>query len=339
MDRSMSMPELVRANSPSAGKAPSNIISRLCGRQWKLNSDEEGHYRYFGPTSSLHLSASVSSSLLGFTGIDSTGPDIWRCDDLDPETDAHLLDLYWKYQHTVLQAFDREAFLLDRQAKKTQYFSKALLYCIFACAARASDRPSVRALSLRTEEDVDDELPYLFRVAAKLVEQEMKRPQITTIHALLLLSVGYCGLGKDTDGWILTGKATQHLLGLTVGSQALLQVTRVDWPSILVSTESVISWDQQLSRRSTQGCERLHSGDALATIGMSCLSHVGHFGHLAHVPRRLWAFYLGRPYCLKLQELAVPAPCLAEIGSTFETRMCHAWAVLITIIGYICDEM
>jgi hypothetical protein len=195
-----------------------NIISRLCGRQWKLNSDEEGQYKFFGPTSSLHLTESVSSSLLGPSYPRAVGEDASFDDKLDLDTKAHLLDFYWKYQHTVLQVFDREEFLEGLTAQHSKYFSKALLYTVYACAARISDRPAIRAMVIPSQDALDDDQPFLVATATQLVEEELKRPQITTIQALLLLSVIHCSLSRDTIGWLLTGKssgsASQSLLTL-----------------------------------------------------------------------------------------------------------------------------
>jgi hypothetical protein len=200
-------PSVVSSNSPlsTPSQEEDNIISRLCGRQWKLNSDEEGQYKFFGPTSSLHLTESVSSTLLGPWSQRSVSEDIIIGDTIDLETQEHLLDFYWKFQHTVLQVFDREEFLEGMKTGQSKYFSKALLYTVYACAARISDRPSIRAQVIPSHSDVEDAQPFLVATATRLVEQELDRPQITTIQALLLLSIIHCSLGKDTKGWMLTG--------------------------------------------------------------------------------------------------------------------------------------
>lgn len=57
-----------------------------------------------------------------------------------------------------------------------------------------------------SQDDLDDEQPLLVATAAKLIEQELKRPQITTIQALLLLSIIHCGSSRDTKGWLFTGR-------------------------------------------------------------------------------------------------------------------------------------
>lgn len=204
------------SSSSSSGSIPSDegdsLISRLCGRQWKLNSDEEGQFKFFGPTSSLHLTESVSSTLLGTGYRRSSSEDTIFDFPIDEQTHLHLLELYWNHQHTILQVFDREEFLEGMRTKSNKYFSKALLYAIYCCAARISDRLDIRAMVIPAQDDVEDDLPFLVATATALLERELQRPQITTIQALLLMSVIYCSLSKDTKGWLLTGKSIIHLV-------------------------------------------------------------------------------------------------------------------------------
>jgi len=184
-----------------------NIISRLCGRQWKLNSDEDGQYKFFGPTSSLHLTESVSSSLLGPYELRCKGEDMTLGGRIDEDTQTHLLDFYWRYQATVLQVFDREEFLEGMRLGQSKYFSKALLCAVYACAARISDRPEIRAMAIPSQDDMEEEQPFLVATATKLIDEELKRPQITTIQALLLLSIIQCAFSNDTKGWLLVGRS------------------------------------------------------------------------------------------------------------------------------------
>jgi hypothetical protein len=136
---------------------------------------------FYGPTSSLHLTEQRSSSLLQWGPIN--GGNELRSQDVAPELQSYLLNLYWTYQHTVLQVVHKEAFLRDMQTGQNRYFSKLLLYCIYACAARISERPDIRALALPTDEDIDDEQPYFVKKATELLVIELKRPQITTIQS------------------------------------------------------------------------------------------------------------------------------------------------------------
>tara|TARA_R110002003_G_scaffold32_15_gene2050 strand:- start:1274 stop:1465 length:192 start_codon:yes stop_codon:yes gene_type:complete len=56
-----------------------------------------------------------------------------------------------------------------------------------------------------SNDDLQDEQPFLVAMASKLVDKELKKPQITTIQALLLLSVIHCSSSQDTKGWLLVG--------------------------------------------------------------------------------------------------------------------------------------
>lgn len=183
---------------------PNNIIARLCDGRYQLNYDSEGRLRYFGPTSSLHLTETVTSTIVGSWGEQITDSKV-EVFEIDQETQDYLLNLYWKYQHTELQVFHREAFLRDMATGQTRFYSKALLYCIMACAARISHRTEIRSLVLSPDLATMEERPPLFAAASRLLDEELKRPQVTTVQSLLLLSVIYCASSQDTKGWVLTG--------------------------------------------------------------------------------------------------------------------------------------
>lgn len=183
---------------------PRGLIARLCASQSHLNTDELGQLRFFGPTSALHTTESVCSSFVHW-GDFTTKNDGQFNDDIPARLQEYLLDQYWKYQHTVLQVIHKEAFLHDMRSGQCRYFSKALLYAIFACAARISDIPDVRALTFSTDKGSDRGESYLFKKATVLVEEELEHARITTIQALQLLSVIHCSQSADTKGWIESG--------------------------------------------------------------------------------------------------------------------------------------
>ncbi|KAK5404219.1 hypothetical protein LTR06_009778 [Exophiala xenobiotica] len=277
-----------------------NLISRLCQRQSQLNSNAEGQYKFFGPTSSLHLTESVSLTILGAWGESSVHEDFWTIDDIDPETQDHLLNLYWDYQHTVLQVLDKTTFLKCLQTRQPKYVSKALLYCIFACAARISPRPAVKALALPRDDDLDEAQPSLIATAARYLEEELKRPRITTIQALLLISVVYCALGRDTKGWLLTGDACRLAIDLEIHKNTT--ATSVNLSPEDMNVRQITFW----------GCV---------------------------VFDRFWALYLGRPYCLKTDNLAAQTINFSNCEDPWEARMAFAWAILLETIGDICEAL
>ncbi len=198
---------------------PRSLIARLCARQSYLNTDELGQLRFFGPTSALHTAESVTSSFVhwgDFTTKDDTHVNI----DIPKPLQDYLLDMYWTYQHTVLQVIHKEAFLHDMRSGQCRYFSKALLYSIFACAARISDIPEVRALTFSTSEGTEREGSYLFKKAIVLLEEELEHAGITTIQSLQLLSVIYCAQGADTKGWMESGRAIRLIFELGLHKDA-----------------------------------------------------------------------------------------------------------------------
>lgn len=49
------------SNGETDRSSPDRLIERLCGMRGRLSGGSDGRMRYFGPTSSLHLTESVSS--------------------------------------------------------------------------------------------------------------------------------------------------------------------------------------------------------------------------------------------------------------------------------------
>lgn len=84
-----------------------NMIMRLCSGQRQLNSNRSGRLRFFGPTSSLHLTESVTSSVL--LREPSSGREKYQWQDTVPlQLQNYLLEQYWKYQHHVLPIIHKE---------------------------------------------------------------------------------------------------------------------------------------------------------------------------------------------------------------------------------------
>ncbi|KAL2753530.1 hypothetical protein ACRALDRAFT_212415 [Sodiomyces alcalophilus JCM 7366] len=202
---------------PSASETSSrsdNMIVRLCGGKRQLNSDRAGRLRYFGPTSSLHLMESVTSSVLIRESCGMSRPS-WQ-DDFPIEVQDHLLDLYWTYQHQVLpwcvllgsptsRSIHKEAFLRDMRNGDTKYCSRLLVYCMLTRAAAISDQPGLRALALA--DDAEDDPPYLVSKCVQLLNADLDTPGITTAQSLQLLSEMHCAISHDTKGWMYAGGA------------------------------------------------------------------------------------------------------------------------------------
>ncbi|KAI9878381.1 MAG: hypothetical protein M1830_001051 [Pleopsidium flavum] len=279
---------------------PRSLIARLCARQSHLNTDELGQLRFFGPTSSLHTAESVCSSFVHW-GDFTTKNDGHLNNDIPPRLQEYLLDQYWKYQHTVLQVIHKEAFLHDMRTGQCRYFSKALLYSIFACAARISDIPDVRALTISIAEGTDREEPYLFRKATTLLEEELEHAGITTIQALQLLSVIHCARSADTKGWMESGRAIRLVFELGLHKDAS-ELESTNLSQMDLEVRQVVFW----------GCFTFD---------------------------RMWALYLGRPYSIKLDDVSVLRPGCNTEGPSWDMLMSAAWSSLLDIVGHVCDAL
>ena len=180
------------------------MIARLCGGRRQLNSDRAGRLRFFGPTSSLHLTESIVSSVLIRESRGSKHNLRWQ-DDFSAEVQDYLFNLYWTYQHPVMPCIHKDALLQDMASGDTRYCSKLLVYCILTRAASICDQPWLRALAL--SDDADDDPPYLVKRCSALLDIELNNPSLTTAQALQLLSEMYCAISHDTKGWMYAGGA------------------------------------------------------------------------------------------------------------------------------------
>lgn len=53
---------------------------------------------------------------------------------------------------------------------------------------------------------------------------------------------------------------------------------------------------------------------------------------------RLWALYLGRPHCIRLNDITVPR-LESNPTSDLELQMAGTWAGLLEIVGYISEML
>ncbi|KAK5024924.1 hypothetical protein LTS07_008302 [Exophiala sideris] len=192
------------ATSTADSEAGESLITRLCGAQGRLNSKNDGQLRYFGPTSSLHLTESVTSIFRYCNDVAKFGAELEK--DIPWAMQQYLLDLYWKYQHNVLLVIHKEAFLAGMESGHSPYFNNCLLLCVLVSAARISDSPEIRALAI-AEEGNTNETPILRKRAEEALEKDLLNPSLTTIQSLILLSVLDCCVSNDSRGWMRSGNA------------------------------------------------------------------------------------------------------------------------------------
>ena len=127
-----------------------------------------------------------------------------------------------------------------------EYFSKFLLYAIFALAARHLDEGDIDNVAEKGEE-------YM-RVARQLLIRELEypKPRLPTIQGLLILGGRQCAVGRTSEGWILTGMANRMLtdLGLHLDLDQLARLEK--WSTMDLEMRkrlycSAYIWDKSLS--------------------------------------------------------------------------------------------
>lgn len=171
----------------------------------QLFRDERGHLRLFGPTSTMLMAAVQPIEIPGWQRLLAPPDDHRMTEEIPQHLQDYLLDHYWRYQNTILQVIHKDAFLEDMKAGRNRYYSKALLYAIFACAARTSCHPEVRRLAFLADESCSKAEPYFLRKATSLLEDEINDAGITTVQCLQLLSLVHCCRSNHTKGWLESG--------------------------------------------------------------------------------------------------------------------------------------
>jgi hypothetical protein len=203
-DRSHSPPR-----TPDSTLDPVDELTELYGR---LDVAEDGHLRYFGPPSYFNLlresqfrivqSGPASPQLESPIGARSTPVPIEM--DLSHETQAHLLDLYWKWQnpwqYLVHQSRFCEAF---EKGYYDDYVTPLLLHCVLALSTRYSDREELRT----NPNDPNTAGEILGRKARDLLQTEIEHPTTSTVASLAILALREASVNKEALGWTYIGKA------------------------------------------------------------------------------------------------------------------------------------
>ncbi|KIW22576.1 uncharacterized protein PV07_10860 [Cladophialophora immunda] len=321
---SLGSPTLMTDDSSAIGERPSkgtpesepgeSLISRLCEAQGRLNSKDDGHLRYFGPTSSLHLTESVTSIFKYCSDVSKFGADFEK--DVPWALQQYLLDLYWKYQHNILHIIHKEAFIAGMQTQQGPYFSRCLLLCLLASAARISVSPEIRALSVPADDDETGEKPILTRQAEEALEEELLNPGLTTIQSLMLLSIIDCCQSNDSRGWMRSGALRPSLplsarIDLCLGNACRLAFDlglHQNWSRIPNTKLSAL--DLEVRQVILWGC-----------VGFD----------------RLWSLYLGRPPVIKLSDVSIDRP--HRNAPTWDMKMFAAWAELLELSGHISEKL
>ncbi|KAJ0334267.1 hypothetical protein COL5a_000315 [Colletotrichum fioriniae] len=186
-------------------------LSDLTGLVGRLNVIEDGQLHYFGSQSSYNLvrepprdspadprEPSLKMQRQGLLAAAQLGKMVTVPDELQ----AHLLELYWRWQNPWNYVIHKSAFLRSYRGEDDGTYCSPLLLCsIFAIAARYSDRPE-----LRTVPDDPSTAGDAFGEHAKiLLLYESEAPTITTVQAACLLALRIMSDGKEALGWLYSG--------------------------------------------------------------------------------------------------------------------------------------
>ncbi|KAJ5154449.1 uncharacterized protein N7500_009888 [Penicillium coprophilum] len=171
-----------------------------------LTVDDNGQLRYFGYSSYMRMvsvlpqanAKSLQSQRAplspGDNSIDIDGETMAD----SPQAQAHLIELFFKYQNAAIPILDEETF---RQGyalgERSDYFSRFLLYSLLLRSLNFDD-DLVHRETLATI--------YTRRAKAELLF-EMENPTLSTIPGLCLFGYYLAGLGSDRACWLYPGIA------------------------------------------------------------------------------------------------------------------------------------
>ncbi|KAI0652011.1 fungal-specific transcription factor domain-containing protein [Trametes meyenii] len=220
-----------------------------------LSVDDNKEFRYHGSASGLPLLAQsrrktgdgLQEHRIWKFGASHLNPEIDARDSINEEEDVavnlpsqdrqhHLLQLYFTYVHPFFPIIHKQDFLYHYHAfssesapqavgKSTQLSRhpmqrpcKLLLLCMFAIAARYSDRP---------EDHPGQEEGHASRAgqqfaedAHKLLDRKYQTSRPSTCQALLLLAIREFGMSAMDEGWLYSGMALRMAIDLGMNRNA-----------------------------------------------------------------------------------------------------------------------
>ncbi|CDK26333.1 unnamed protein product [Kuraishia capsulata CBS 1993] len=195
-----------------------------------LTVDAEGKIHFYGDTSNVLRIRQQTTSKAVPPAVSSLTVEAVQI--MNPHIDpviAELLELYFCWQHSYYNIFDKKLFLRDMNTEGS-FCSKFLLNALLSHAAHLSDRPELRLEA----GDPSTAGHYFYNEALRLLDDELENRSLTTVQGLLLLASKEAGVGKSSIGWVHSGMAFRMAvdLGLHLDSAKLKE-------SGLVSEEEI----------------------------------------------------------------------------------------------------
>lgn len=209
--QSMSCPQTSQHSVVPASHQPSHsdqskrLLECLMSTEGHWNHDKDnGQTRHYAPTTNIHVYNDIFRAHATAGTWEQRRRIARVLKDLPSDTHDYLMELYWTQHNTVMHVVHKDAYCRDLSNDNTQYYSGFLHICILATGFRYADksRPDIQKLTFDGDES------NLLREARDLFEYDVNHSvELTRIQGLLLLGDLECGLGRDTSGWMYTGKS------------------------------------------------------------------------------------------------------------------------------------
>ena len=184
-----------------------NTRELLCSRGNHTFDQAAGRTRFFGPTANSHVYARSLSS----PGRQEHIGQVHRAERvigaLRSSTHDHLMTRFWEYYNSSLQVVDEVGFEAGLTTQDPAFYSPFLHLTMLAIGYRFADldRDDVKMISLENRDST------LHRESKSILEVELETPGgIPSVQALLLLADLECGIGRDTTGWMYSGRLSEH---------------------------------------------------------------------------------------------------------------------------------
>lgn len=132
-------------------------------------------------------------------------------DGCEPELAWHLLDLHFNRQHYAYMISYRPAIMDSIATGGGPWVNQLLLNAIYYSSTLYSDRPCLKLDPQDPNSKVGERFYKRFR---QLLVDEIDRPSIPTVVALLLTSATLVSQGRSSAGWNLSGTAYRMIIDM-----------------------------------------------------------------------------------------------------------------------------
>lgn len=196
-------------------------VRHLLSSKGRLSCDHSAaRVRFFGPTANVHVYAESSCHFNPREPPEQTRRVEQAIRALSPSTHDHLMSSFWEHFNATRQVVDQAIFEADRVCQEPKFYSAFLHISMLAAGYRFADkgRDDVRKLALGNWEST------LHREAKSVMNLELERlGEVPSVQALIILADLECAVGRDTQGWMLSGMASR--LAFDIGLHVNLRDT------------------------------------------------------------------------------------------------------------------